>query len=49
MTCGKIWGEPRYGKNPGHVQRFTARPDDVEWLWARVPVNGGSRRETQLG
>ena len=30
MICGKIWGEPRYGKNPGHMQRFTARPDDVE-------------------
>jgi hypothetical protein len=30
MICGKIWGEPRYGKTPGHVQRFTARPDEVE-------------------
>ena len=30
MIFGKSWGEPRYGKNPGLVQRFAARPDEVE-------------------
>jgi hypothetical protein len=30
MICGKIWGEPWYGKNSGFLQRLAAGPDDIE-------------------